>query len=1083
MSPSPSYSGFLSEGFRGSAIQSTSGISTKRVYLLFLFVSAVLFAPFLIQGRVLFGNTDNLWCFYPNIIFGHNNFRAGDFGLWNPAIFTGVDTSSLMHTHMLNPMNWVLLLVPNSLVLQAITTKVLIEISLIGFFTFLVATSLLSEQLSAMACGLAFQLSGFVWFSITNAFTTELLLAFTAYTYVLLTHERRTAFWNYLYLSLCFAVMMFGGDLAYAGAFLVLVPILGFIVASRRPQRYRIRLLGLLTLSGFTALAVAGFRFLSVALNVGETSRLAALSSAPALAAVPGNNGAWIFAGAVPGIWGFIYSDATTILRWLNITGNLQASSLSHFAVLPLLLLFLSISGRLGRAACVASIAAALIASTDTGFVPMFSELAHGIFRFLHPIVFKVSYALLAGAAIIFAFSYFDKHTFTRDWAAIALVPSFLIAAACFAMWMKCIYNVPLQALEPFRPMLEKLLWLFTAGTFFGAIGVALFWRHLPLRWFSNLVVIAYVVGAASESVVYLHRKLFTTSSLTLQSMVYTTVAVFCGALTIFALRRWRAEDGESAAWRGVLPGLLLAVIVVAVPIPAYSGYRAESLIFGGAMLATGRFLAMAILGVELLSFTQRLGWRPVLPFLLVFLFADAILLSRAYENFGTQGFEKPGNMYVSGPLAKDEAQTSRSPNLIQNESLKLTAGTVEKWSLGGVNTQDHDDPSQPGAIVVKGGGGSALFQDVAIPPNTHRIVFGAWVKSDSPKVALALTAWQTEADPTGAPLTHHSGNGQWEWLKVSLESLSGFKTARPHLFVFDSQGEIFGPVLAIGSQADPTSQPNNISPAELAKVSTQDEKPDFAQFRVTNPQSLLGYPQEPVSNIPMLYGYRTYGGSDSILNPELERLLLAFVPDRDVIALFGVRNLITEPRLLDLLGVRYDLASGEVRPNALPRVSVFSSFEVAHGFDAQLSQLKDPAFDYTTAVVLDSIPAGLSPASGLRKRFVPTPYIELSNSHLQVKTNVSQPCVLLFNDSFSPDWHAYRDGRPVPIIRANAHFMAVGLPPGASEIDFRFEPARFYLLFKISIATAFLLVLAVIWKVAQRRLRAAPSRSRVDQS
>jgi hypothetical protein len=429
--------------------------------------------------------------------------------------------------------------------------------------------------------------------------------------------------------------------------------------------------------------------------------------------------------------------------------------------------------------------------------------------------------------------------------------------------------------------------------------------------------------------------------------------------------------------------------------------------------------------------------------------------------------------MYVPAALVSAFQSNTQpaGPNLIQNEPLVGTPAGLENWSVGGVGTEVQADVTEPGAVIVRGGRDSTFFQDIGLRQEAHHIVFGAWVKSKDPRVAVGLTGKQTGAEAIGTSLVHPSGSGKWEWLQVSLDSGPSIWEARPHLFVFDSVGEILGPVLAIGNRVEPRRRPKEVSATELGAVTTQTEKPDFSQFRVNFPQTRLGFPSEPFSNVPLLYGYRCYGGDDSVMDPELERFFTAFVPDPTLVQTFGVRNAITEPRILDLLGVRYDLSSDRVRPNALPRISVFSGFEVSPGFDAQLARLKDPSFDYTRTVVLDSIPSGAI-ASGAMDRFIQVPYVQVSNSRVHVRASVSRPSVLLFNDSFSPDWRAYRNGEHIPLLRANAHFMAVSLPAGASEIDFRFEPARFYLLVKISLATALLLLLAGVWRLTRGTVR-----------
>src|SRR5262249_21577557 len=152
--------------------------------------------------------------------------------------------SGSMHLHMLNPINWVLLVVPNSLVLQAVTIKALLEISLIAFFVFLIAACLVGDRLTAIACGLCFQLSGFVWYTAGMHYSVNMLLATVIYVYVLLTHEQRSVFCNYFFLTLCFAAVMFGGTPGYALALLLPPPLMVLILGRGMTGRGWVRLLG-----------------------------------------------------------------------------------------------------------------------------------------------------------------------------------------------------------------------------------------------------------------------------------------------------------------------------------------------------------------------------------------------------------------------------------------------------------------------------------------------------------------------------------------------------------------------------------------------------------------------------------------------------------------------------------------------------------------------------------------------------------------------------------------------------------------------------------------------------------------------
>jgi len=82
---------------------------------------------------------------------------------------------------------------------------------------------------------------------------------------------------------------------------------------------------------------------------------------------------------------------------------------------------------------------------------------------------------------------------------------------------------------------------------------------------------------------------------------------------------------------------------------------------------------------------------------------------------------------------------------------------------------------------------------------------------------------------------------------------------------------------------------------------------------------------------------------------------------------------------------------------------------------------------------------------------------------------------VLTFIDAHYPGWHAYVDGREVPILLANDAFKAVVLEPGTHRVEFHFRPWRVYAGVGISLGTALLAMFFVVGTALAERKRRVP--------
>jgi hypothetical protein len=240
----------------------------------------------------------------------------------------------------------------------------------------------------------------------------------------------------------------------------------------------------------------------------------------------------------------------------------------------------------------------------------------------------------------------------------------------------------------------------------------------------------------------------------------------------------------------------------------------------------------------------------------------------------------------------------------------------------------------------------------------------------------------------------------------------------------------------------------------------------DLRTYRVNAPTEMLGITQRRfISHIPYVLGLRSYGGFNSLENLWLVRILERFDPKRTRQRDYygnGTEDDFDSPRLLDLLGVRYDVGpDGRLleRPSALSRFRVFSNYECLADPDAELDRLASPSFDVQGTILLNQCPG--FPA-------VPGPSREASFEELssgRIRVSAIGPGVLFFGDAFHEGWHPYVNGNRMTLLRANGAFNAVELPSGAASAEWRFEPASFRVGLLVSLAGLLLLApIAAFW-------------------
>jgi len=125
--------------------------------------------------------------------------------------------------------------------------------------------------------------------------------------------------------------------------------------------------------------------------------------------------------------------------------------------------------------------------------------------------------------------------------------------------------------------------------------------------------------------------------------------------------------------------------------------------------------------------------------------------------------------------------------------------------------------------------------------------------------------------------------------------------------------------------------------------------------------------------------------------------------------------------------------------PRALPRVMVARQAKKAD-FDALFETGKWPeGFDPRETVLLDG-----SDAEDTQPRRPASARIEVyQNTQVRISVEAPDGGYLVLNDVWHPWWRVEVDGQSFDVLRANAIFRAVKLPPGAHQVRFYFAPLQ----------------------------------------
>ncbi|MFO7649795.1 MAG: YfhO family protein [bacterium] len=137
---------------------------------------------------------------------------------------------------------------------------------------------------------------------------------------------------------------------------------------------------------------------------------------------------------------------------------------------------------------------------------------------------------------------------------------------------------------------------------------------------------------------------------------------------------------------------------------------------------------------------------------------------------------------------------------------------------------------------------------------------------------------------------------------------------------------------------------------------------------------------------------------------------------------------------------LRIDSAAGvmtlDTNPQALPRARMFHRWTVEPDRDRALALLGDSLFDLHAALTLDADPLVPQDTGGQDS----VAFIERRPNRMRLRVENERPGVLFLSEMFHPSWRATVDGRPAPILRADAVLRGVALPAGTHEVELHYD-------------------------------------------
>lgn len=263
-------------------------------------------------------------------------------------------------------------------------------------------------------------------------------------------------------------------------------------------------------------------------------------------------------------------------------------------------------------------------------------------------------------------------------------------------------------------------------------------------------------------------------------------------------------------------------------------------------------------------------------------------------------------------------------------------------------------------------------------------------------------------------------------------------------------------------------------------KAILEDKDPNYRVLDLADPQG-------PFNSARSAYFHKSIGGYhaaklrryqeliENQINKNIQNISNTFKStptDSSLNAMFAAQG------VLNMLNMRYLIYNADAAPlqnrYALGNAWFVKDIKMVNNADEELKVVGE--INPANTVVIDE--RYKNELANFNLKFDPAASIKLTNyksNHLTYQSKATSEQLAVFSEIYYNDgWNAYVDGKLAPYFSADWVLRAMRIPAGEHIIDFKFEPARYEMGEKISLASCILLFIGLIasffysWKQRQ---------------